>query len=135
MAFTSHIFIKPKIEQWHYANMFYIYSHPNQSRNVGSTGRNSSTPLISKIWLSVNQLSWISRFLYNPVQTTIVPNFMQIQQMVVLLKTCHRQKERCGLHKQYSSLYCQECLNAVKPVYNKTTRGWFFFISNRNHLI
>ena len=26
-------------------------------------------------------------------------------------------------HIEYSSLYCQECLNAVKSVYNKTHNG------------
>ena len=45
---------------------------------------------------------------------------------MVLLVTGHRQKDRCGLHIEYSSLYCQEGLNAVKSVYNKTHNGWFF---------
>jgi len=45
MALTSPIFIKPKITQWHYVKIRYILSQPNQSRNLGCTGRNSCIPL------------------------------------------------------------------------------------------
>ena len=47
-----------------------------------------------------------------------------------------RKTNRCGLHIKNSFLHCKECLNAVKPAYNKITRDWkFFFIAGRLHLI
>ena len=53
---------------------------------------------------------------------------MKIHQTVVLVTPGCRQKDKqCGLHIKHSFLYHKECLNAVKPAYNKTTRNWNFF--------
>ena len=45
-------------------------------------------------------------------------------------------KQMWNPHKKNSFLHYQECLNAVKPAYNKTTRDWkIFFIAGRLHSI
>jgi len=46
MTVTEPIFTKLAIPEWYYAVIFYITSHQNKLRNMGSTARNSFIHLL-----------------------------------------------------------------------------------------
>lgn len=57
--------------------------HPNRSRNMAVKGINSLTP-VSKVRLSQSRFSWNSRQFDKFLNGTLIPNFMKIQQTVLV---------------------------------------------------